>query len=151
RRHDLPRFPEAPMIEQRDRTGVSPADRLLGLARDGERRNVMALRRGASRGRTRRTPSWRRRWSSQVARAELPNSLGKYHRLASRPGLPTSRRWSDPAGERETAVARNERHLVGLDVGTSKIAAIVGEMTAGAGVDIIGLGLADSRGVRRGV
>src|SRR3954447_21797310 len=54
-------------------------------------------------------------------------------------------------GERERAVARKERYLVGLDVGTSKIAAIVGNMTGGAGLDIIGLGLDDSRGIRRGV
>jgi cell division protein FtsA len=46
---------------------------------------------------------------------------------------------------------RNERYLVGLDVGTSKIAAIVGEISGGAGLDMIGLGLADSRGIRRGV
>jgi cell division protein FtsA len=48
-------------------------------------------------------------------------------------------------------VARKARHLVGLDVGTSKIAAIVGEMTGDAGLDIIGLGLAESKGIRRGV
>ena len=39
----------------------------------------------------------------------------------------------------------------GLDVGTSKISAIVGEMTDDGGLDIIGIGLADSRGIRRGV
>jgi len=55
------------------------------------------------------------------------------------------------AGEREKAVARKDRYLVGLDVGTSKIAAIVAEMTGDAGLDIIGLGLADSGGIRRGV
>ena len=47
-------------------------------------------------------------------------------------------------------MSRNDRYLVGLDVGTSKIAAIVGEMTGDAGLDIIGLGLAESRGIRRG-
>lgn len=47
-------------------------------------------------------------------------------------------------------MARKERYLVGLDVGTSKVAAIVGEITGDAGVDIMGLGLADSRGIRRG-
>ena len=46
---------------------------------------------------------------------------------------------------------RKDRYLVGLDVGSSKIAAIVGEMTGDAGLDIIGLGLADSKGIRRGV
>ncbi|MBE3031628.1 MAG: cell division protein FtsA, partial [Actinobacteria bacterium] len=48
-------------------------------------------------------------------------------------------------------MARKERYLVGLDVGTSKISAIVGEMTDDGGLDIIGIGLADSRGIRRGV
>ena len=48
-------------------------------------------------------------------------------------------------------VARKERYLVGLDVGTSKITAIVGEMTDDGGLDIIGIGLADSKGIRRGV
>ena len=48
-------------------------------------------------------------------------------------------------------MARNEPYLVGLDVGTSKIAAIVGEIAPDAGLDIIGLGVADSRGIRRGV
>ena len=44
------------------------------------------------------------------------------------------------------SVARKERYLVGLDVGTSKITAIVGEMTDDGGLDIIGMGLADSQG-----
>src|SRR4051795_4798421 len=52
---------------------------------------------------------------------------------------------------RENTVARNERYVVGLDVGTSKIAAIVGEMTDDGGLDIIGIGLAESKGVRGGV
>ena len=47
--------------------------------------------------------------------------------------------------ERGSHVARKERYLVGLDVGTSKIAAIVGEMTDDGGLDIIGIGLADSQ------
>src|SRR6185436_2552956 len=55
-----------------------------------------------------------------------------------------------PAGEEEKAVSRKGRYLVGLDVGTSKTAAVVGETTGDAGLDIIGLGLADSRGIRRG-
>jgi cell division protein FtsA len=48
-------------------------------------------------------------------------------------------------------MARRERYLVGLDVGTSKVTAIVGEVTEDGGLDIIGLGLADARGIRRGV
>ncbi len=40
--------------------------------------------------------------------------------------------------------------IVGLDIGTTKIAAIVGEVTAD-GIDIIGIGTAPSRGIRKGV
>ena len=48
-------------------------------------------------------------------------------------------------------MARRERYLVGLDVGTSKVAAIVGELMDDGGLDIIGIGLAESKGIRRGV
>ncbi len=48
-------------------------------------------------------------------------------------------------------MARKERYLVGLDVGTSKVTAVVAEMLDGAGLDIVGLGVAESRGIRRGV
>src|SRR5574338_1171119 len=48
-------------------------------------------------------------------------------------------------------MARRERYLVGLDVGTSKVTAIVGEITDDGGLDIIGLGVADAGGIRRGV
>ena len=48
-------------------------------------------------------------------------------------------------------MARKDRYLVGLDVGTSKVSAIVGEITDEGSLDIIGIGLADSRGIRRGV
>jgi len=40
--------------------------------------------------------------------------------------------------------------IVGLDIGTSQIAAIVGEVT-NDGIDIIGIGTARSRGLRKGV
>jgi cell division protein FtsA len=48
-------------------------------------------------------------------------------------------------------VARKERYLVGLDVGTSKITAIVGEMMEDGGLDVIGIGTAESRGIKRGL
>jgi cell division protein FtsA len=48
-------------------------------------------------------------------------------------------------------VSSQERHIVGLDVGTSKVAAIVGEARDDDTLDIIGVGCADSRGIRRGV
>ena len=47
-------------------------------------------------------------------------------------------------------MAQKERYVVGLDVGTSKVAAIVGEMMDDRTLEIIGLGAADSKGIRRG-
>ena len=48
-------------------------------------------------------------------------------------------------------MARKERYLVGLDVGTSKCTAIVGELLEEGGVNIVGMGVAESHGIRRGV
>ena len=48
-------------------------------------------------------------------------------------------------------MARKERYLVGLDVGTSKVTAVVGEVIDSKALDIVGLGVAESRGIRRGV
>jgi len=48
-------------------------------------------------------------------------------------------------------VGRKDRYLVGLDVGTSKVCAIVGELVEDNGVDVVGIGVAESRGIRRGV
>jgi len=47
-------------------------------------------------------------------------------------------------------MAKREELIVGLDIGTTKIAAIVGEVTED-GIDIVGLGTAPSRGLRKGV
>ncbi|MBK7144235.1 MAG: cell division protein FtsA [Xanthomonadales bacterium] len=41
--------------------------------------------------------------------------------------------------------------LVGLDIGTSKVSAIVGEYSSGEGVEVIGIGTATSKGLKRGV
>jgi cell division protein FtsA len=41
--------------------------------------------------------------------------------------------------------------IVGLDIGTSKVAAIVGEITSDGDLEIIGLGSHPSRGLRKGV
>ncbi len=49
------------------------------------------------------------------------------------------------------SVARRERYLVGLDVGTSKVAALVGEILDDQNLDVVGLGVAESKGIRRGV
>ena len=41
--------------------------------------------------------------------------------------------------------------IVGLDIGTSKVVAIVGEVTSGDEIEIIGLGSSQSRGLKKGV
>ena len=47
---------------------------------------------------------------------------------------------------------REERKLlVGLDIGTSKVVAIVGELSSEDGLEIIGVGSHNSRGLKRGV
>ncbi|WP_147822225.1 cell division protein FtsA [Salidesulfovibrio onnuriiensis] len=47
-------------------------------------------------------------------------------------------------------MAKNDL-IVGLDVGTTKICVVVGEVTEEGGVDVIGLGTSPSTGLRRGV
>lgn len=47
-------------------------------------------------------------------------------------------------------MAKNENIVVGLDIGTTKICAIVGEVT-NDGIDVIGIGTAPSKGLRKGV
>jgi cell division protein FtsA len=47
-------------------------------------------------------------------------------------------------------MARNN-YLVGLDIGTKKTVAIIGEITEEKKVEIIGIGTAESRGLRKGV
>jgi cell division protein FtsA len=48
-------------------------------------------------------------------------------------------------------VARKERYLVGLDIGTSKTTAIVAEPGDGQSLSIVGMGVAESNGIRRGL
>jgi len=48
-------------------------------------------------------------------------------------------------------VTRRERYLVGLDIGTSKVCAVVGDALDDDSLDIVGIGLAESRGIKRGV
>jgi len=47
-------------------------------------------------------------------------------------------------------MTRKERIIVGLDIGTTKTCAVVGEMTD-SGIDIIGIGTHPSKGLRKGV
>jgi len=49
-------------------------------------------------------------------------------------------------------VKRSDRPVVvGLDIGTSKVVALVGELAEDGGIDIIGLGTQPSRGLKKGV
>lgn len=48
-------------------------------------------------------------------------------------------------------MTRTDTIIAGLDVGTTKICAIIGEVNADGMVDIIGVGTAPSKGLRRGV
>ena len=48
-------------------------------------------------------------------------------------------------------MARRERYLVGLDVGTSTVCAVVGESFDDGTLEIVGTGVAESRGIKRGV
>src|SRR5438067_3581872 len=48
-------------------------------------------------------------------------------------------------------VARRERYLVGLAVGTSRVTTVVGESMDDGTLDVVGIGVAESRGIKRGV
>ena len=48
-------------------------------------------------------------------------------------------------------MVRKDNHLVGLDVGTSKVAAIVAEPVGDGGLDVIGVGVVEAQGIRGGV
>src|SRR5262249_18903931 len=48
-------------------------------------------------------------------------------------------------------MAKNERYIVGLDIGTTKISCVVAEMKDKGGIDVVGIGSAPSRGLRKGV
>ncbi len=47
--------------------------------------------------------------------------------------------------------AKNVQHVVGLDIGTTKISCIVAERTDDGGIHIVGMGESPSRGLRKGV
>ena len=44
-----------------------------------------------------------------------------------------------------------ERYVAGLDIGTTKIACIIAEPDAEAGMRVVGIGVAPSLGLRKGV
>jgi len=49
------------------------------------------------------------------------------------------------------AVAQEKRMIVGLDIGTSKVVAVVGELDGDGGIEIVGIGSHPSRGMKKGV
>src|SRR5262249_25967416 len=64
------------------------------------------------------------------------------------PGRPQSRFQAD----RGVRVAKKkDRYIVGLDIGTHKICAIVAEITDEGRLDVIGIGQTESKGLRKGV
>ena len=46
---------------------------------------------------------------------------------------------------------KKDRYIVGLDIGTHKICAIVAEITDEGRLDVIGIGQTESKGLRKGV
>src|SRR6185369_8179680 len=48
-------------------------------------------------------------------------------------------------------MARNDPHIVGLDLGTTEVRAIIGEVVGEGRLEVVGIGRTDSRGVRKGV
>src|SRR5687768_9942937 len=60
-------------------------------------------------------------------------------------------RQRDRAGKGVTTVAKRDHIVVGLDIGTTKICAIVAEVTEEGAINIIGVGSSLSRGLRKGV
>lgn len=48
-------------------------------------------------------------------------------------------------------MVRRDRYIVGLDVGTSKVCAVIGEVADDDVLEIVGVGVSESRGQKRGV
>ena len=48
-------------------------------------------------------------------------------------------------------MSKKSDYIVGLDIGTTKICCIIGEVTSENEIDIIGMGQSPSRGLRKGV
>ncbi|HEY6331033.1 MAG TPA: cell division protein FtsA, partial [Blastocatellia bacterium] len=46
---------------------------------------------------------------------------------------------------------KGQRHIAALDIGTTEVRLIIGEVIEGDKLEVIGIGRADSRGVRKGV
>jgi cell division protein FtsA len=48
-------------------------------------------------------------------------------------------------------MARHDPHIVGLDLGTTEVRAIIGEVGEDGRLEVVGVGRAESRGIRKGV
>ena len=48
-------------------------------------------------------------------------------------------------------MAKESGHVVGIDIGTSKVATVIGKVREDGGLEVTGIGKADSRGMRRGI
>jgi cell division protein FtsA len=48
-------------------------------------------------------------------------------------------------------MAKESGHVVGIDIGTSKVATVIGKVREDGSIEITGIGKADSRGMRRGI
>ena len=49
------------------------------------------------------------------------------------------------------AASEEKRMIVGLDIGTSKVVAVVGEIDTDGTIDIVGIGSHPSKGLKKGV
>ena len=118
---------------------------------DGDPTLDPARQRAVSSSGCSRISSWRRRCASGCRRSTTSicdstsgsmsgPSQDAGHRPAQRG--PATERTNDADGVRG-AMASRERYLVGLDIGTSKVAAIVGEMMDDGSLEIIGIGVAE--------
>ncbi len=54
-------------------------------------------------------------------------------------------------GREEETLPKKDRLVVGLDIGTTKVCAMIGEKNAEGRIEIIGLGTSPSKGLRKGV
>jgi cell division septal protein FtsQ/Ethanolamine utilization protein EutJ (predicted chaperonin) len=54
-------------------------------------------------------------------------------------------------GRQTMAGAKDRRMIVGLDIGTSKVVAIVGEVAADGSIEVVGIGSHPSKGMKKGV
>ena len=83
------------------------------------------------------------------ATAAAPSATSRRRSARLRPECRREGDMSPPRGGRETV--EREAVLVAIDVGTSKVVALVGEVTRDGAVTIIGKGAAPSSGLKKGV